>query len=344
VERTGRYHLPVKRAFAAAGHDVRLVHPMIARHFRQAVHPDQKTDDTDLEGIFQAACNGYGLREDPWDPISSELQLWARHRRDLVQKSTLLCCQILEHLESCLPGYAKCFDNVFNSRIAFVIAAAYPSPRAIDEAGVAGLIDLANREGVRVQDATLIRIVAWAKDAPQPDREAALHVRLLKALDRDRMMKEEHVHAVGRELVGLLVRTPYVRLLALPGINVVLAAELAGELGPITHYATGRVITGRAGLFPRRYQSDRVDHRRGKLVRQGNRRLRQVLLLAGETLARCNQHFQVLTARWRSQGRDPRDGYVRVAGRLARIAHQMVAGSSASAIPPVRGRRPCWGS
>ena len=337
VERTGRYHLPVKRAFTTAGHDVRVVHPMISRHFRQAAHPDQKTDDTDLEGIFQAACNGYGLLEAPWDPIYSELQLWARHRRDLVDKATLLCCQILEHLESCLPGYARCFDNVFKSGIALVIPDAYSTPQAIIEAGLAGLIELARREKVRVQNATLIRVLAWAQDAPQPDREAALQARFLKTFNRDRMIKEEQIQSTERELVGLLVQTPYVRLMALPGINVVLAAELAGELGPITHYATGRVITGRAGLFPRRYQSDRVDYRRGKLVRQGNRRLRQVLLLAAETLATNNQHFQVLDARWQRQGKDPRDSYVRIAGRLARITLQMVAGSAAFHHPACQG-------
>jgi len=57
VEQTGRYHKPAQRAFTAAGHDVRVMHPMISRHFRHAAHPGEKTDDTDLEGIVQATCN-----------------------------------------------------------------------------------------------------------------------------------------------------------------------------------------------------------------------------------------------------------------------------------------------
>jgi transposase len=337
VERTGRYHLPVKRAFAAAGFEVRLVHPMISRHFRRAAHPDQKTDDTDLEGIFQAGCNGYGMREEPWEAVYRQLQLWARHRRDLVQKSTLLCCQILEHLESCLPGYTRCFDNVFNSRIAFLIAGSYQSPQAILEAGITALTELARRSGVRAHQPTLIRVLAWAQDASHPDEDAPLHQRLLGQLNQDRITKEEHIQSIEGEMVNLLVQTPYVRLLALPGINVVLAAELSGELGPITHYATGRVITGRAGLYPRRYQSGPVDYRRGRLARQGNRRLRQVLLIAAETLCRCNNHFRVLQEKWRVQGKDPRDIYVRVAGRLARITLQMVAGSQAFRHPACQG-------
>jgi len=337
VERTGRYHRPVKRAFAAAGFDVRVIHPMISRHFRRAAFPNQKTDDTDLQGIIQAACHGYGLVDPHWEPVYSQLQLLVRHRRGLVYKSTKLCCQILEHLESCLPGYARCFDNVFNSGIALVIPRAYGTPRAVVTAGLAGLVELARRENVRVHKSTLIRILAWAEDAPSADREALLHQRLLGELNQDRIATEESIQVIEREIVGLLVQTPYVRLLALAGINVVLAAELAAELGPIEHYPTARVITGRAGLFPGRYQSGPVDYRRGRLVRQGNRRLRQALLMGADTLCRCNDYFRVMAKKWQIQGKDPRDIHVRVAGRLARIAFQMVAGSVAFRHPACQG-------
>jgi transposase len=49
-----------------------------------------------------------------------------------------------------------------------------------------------------------------------------------------------------------------VLLLSHPGINVVSAAELAGEMGPIANYAGPRSITGRAGLFPltRNFEAD----------------------------------------------------------------------------------------
>jgi hypothetical protein len=118
-----------------------------------------------------------------------------------------------------------------------------------------------------------------------------------------------------------------VRLLALAGINVVLASEFAGEAGPMVNYAKARTITGRAGLYPWRYQSDEVDYS-GGLARRGNRRLRQALLLAADTLIRCNDHFRTLAAKWRDQGTDPREIHVRVAGRFARIAFQMVTGTA----------------
>jgi transposase len=328
IEQTGTYHRPIQHAYAAAGFETRSVHPSISRHFREAGAYDNKTDPTDLEGIFLAAVMGFGLQQPTCDPVYTALQLLARHRRDLVHKTSLLRCQILEHLEACLPGYAKCFDDVFDTKIALFVARRYATPTAVAQAGLEGLTQLARLARIQVHSRTLLKIVGWAQNAAAADRDAALHHRLLGTLDDDRISKSKSIKSFEQELVDQLVQTPYVRLLALPGINVVLASEFAGEAGPMVHYANARVITGRAGLYPRRYQSDEVDLASGRLARRGNRRLRQALLLAADTLIRCNDHFRVLAAKWSDQGKDPRDVHVKVAGRFARIAFQMVTGTA----------------
>ena len=125
---------------------------------------------------------------------------------------------------------------------------------------------------------------------------------------------------------ALLVKTPYVLLLSWPGINVVTAAELAGEMGPIQNYPSDGAITGRAGLFPSRYQSDKVDRSDGPLVSRANHALRYVLLLIAENLLLCNAYFRRLGQRWQAQGVNPRIRHVRVAKHFCRIAYQMVAG------------------
>jgi transposase len=337
VERTGRYHLPVVRAYAAAGWETRIVHPNVSCHFRRVGSYDTKTDPIDANaGIFRAAVNGFGLQEPPRDPLYAALQLRVRQRRDLVEKESLLCNQILEHLQACLPGYAGCFDNIFNVNIGLVIPTRYATPAAVAQAGLEGLTELARLAQARVQQRTLLRILGWAQNAPTPDPDATLHQDWFLALNSDRTTKLKQIRAVERQIVGLLVQTPYVRLLALAGINVVNAAELAGEAGPMAHYATARILTGRAGLYPRRYQSDRVDTS-GGLARRGNRRLRQALLWGADTLMRCNDHFRVLAAKWADRGRDPRAVRVQVAGRYARIAFQMVTGSGAFRHPACQG-------
>ena len=89
IERTGRYHHPTQGAFAAAGFEVRIVHPFATKQFRQASDPGTKTDDTDLFAIQRAAVNGFALTELPRDDNWKELQLLIRHRRDLVVRRAI---------------------------------------------------------------------------------------------------------------------------------------------------------------------------------------------------------------------------------------------------------------
>jgi transposase len=338
IERTGRYHHVVRNAFAAAGYDVRIVHPHTTKHFRQPADPGIKTDDKDLAAIRLAAVNGFALQEHaPQEPWRS-LQLLARHRRDLVHKNTILCCQIREHLEAAMPGYAACFSNLWDSQLALPLVRHFSSPQALLQAGRQGLRRWAQQQQLRCHQQSLDTILAWAGQAPPPELAGTCHRQLALTLDDDRQRKTQEIYALERTLANLLVQTPYVLLLSFPGLNVVWSSEFAGEMGPISHYANAKTITGRAGLFPSRYQSDRVDHANGPLVRHGNHRLRAVILGIADTLINCNQYFRAMSGRWRGRGDDPRLVHTRVGLRFCRIAYHLVAGQRVFRHPAARER------
>lgn len=139
------------------------------------------------------------------------------------------------------------------------------------------------------------------------------------------------------EIAHLLVQTPYVLLLTMVGINVVSAAEFAGEMGPIKHYANAKAITGRAGLFPSRSQSDRVDHA-GPLIRCANRNLRAALLMVADNLLLCNHYFNSLAETWKRTDKDPRRTRVKIAARFSRISFHMVSGREVFSHPSLRER------
>jgi hypothetical protein len=136
----------------------------------------------------------------------------------------------------------------------------------------------------------------------------------------------KQIDASETEMAGFLVKTPYILLLTVTGINIVSAARLAGEAGPIEHYATPRGISGRAGLYRSRYQSDEVDRADGGLVRQCNRKLRGAALQVAENLIKCNVYYRGLSALWEDQKVDPRDRHCRIANRAMRMVYQLVAG------------------
>ena len=333
VERTGRYHHVVRDAFAAAGFEVRVVHPFATKQFRQPADPGNKTDDTDVSAIHRAAVNGFGLAEPAHDPTHHQIKLLARHRRDLVRKAVALRCKIRDHLNVFMPGFDGCFADPFQGGVALTVARRLGAPRAVREAGLAGLERTLRDAGVRFQGRTLDRIAAWAERAPDPSGDASIHQRIAMALEDDRQRKIQEIAVLESDLAELLARTPYILLLSVPGVNVASAAEFAGEMGPIGNYASSRSITRRAGLVPSRRQSDRVDRKDGPLVRQSNRSLRQAILTIADNLMTCNDHFRAAAARWREAGKDPRHSHVKIAGRFCRIAYQMAAGGRVFAHP-----------
>ena len=327
VEMTGTYHRPVQRAFRKAGSETRLVHPFASNHYRQPSHFDIKTDDRDLEGIFRAAVNGFGLLEPVWSEDYLLLQLLARHRRDLVQKRAKLQTQIRQYLERCLPGYADLFPGVslWKQSLPLFIARRAGSAAEIRAAGLSGMKHWLDEENVRYQSPTVGRLLAWAANAAGADPLARHLGPVWHALHDDWLAKTNQIVRLEREIARLLVKTPYILLLSHPGIKLVSAGEVAGETGPIEHYASAKAITGRAGLFPSRYQSDEVDCA-GSLAHLRNARLRAAWLLLGDNLTKCNDYFHGKAKNWEQSGVDPRDIRCRVANRATRAVFQMVSG------------------
>ena len=338
VERTDRYHHTVRRAFAAAGFETRIVHPFATSRLRQPSDPGDKTDDTDLAAIHRAAVNGFALVEHGLHEEWTTFQLLIRHRRDLVKKAAVLRVQAREHLDAALPGFAACFDDLWDRDCALHLARRFASPADLHAAGLDGLCRSLDDAGVRFQRRTLRPVLEWAAQAAAPDLGAAARRRFALALDDDRAQKGRDIQALERDIAAALARTPYVPLLSFPGVNVVSAADFAGEMGPIVYYANARAITGRAGLRPSRYQSDQVDKADGPLVRCCNRKLRAALLRIADNLIQCNHHFHALAHRWKEQGKDPRHTHVRAASRFCRIAFQIVAGRQVFRHPGLQGR------
>jgi hypothetical protein len=214
----------------------------------------------------------------------------------------------------------------------------FPSATSLRNAGVTVLCQSLRDAHIRFQQRTIQTVIDWAQQAAPSDIAADQHLRIVTALHQDRQQKTQQIQALERDIAGRLVLTPYILLLSFPGINVVSAADFAGEMGPMEHYANAKAITGRAGLRPSRYQSDAVDKANGPLVRVCNHALRAAILGIADNLIVCNHHFQALTTQWASQGKDPRHSRVKVGLRFSHIAFQMVAGRQVFRHPSIPGR------
>lgn len=325
IERTGTYHRPVQEFFRQAGYDVRLVHAYASCQHRQSADPGNKTDDTDLAGIFRAAVNGFGLVDPPWPEDYLHVQVLVRQRRSLVRKTTSLQCQIREVLHGLMPGYAECFEKFWESTTALPLARHTGSAEAVRQAGRAGLQRFLHQAQLRAHPHSLSKILAWAENAPPPAPAAAYQRPILGYLLDDLLSKNQQINELEQLSAGLLARLPFLLLLAIPGINVVSAAEFAGEMGPPALYGNANAITGRAALMPSRYQSDRVDRADGRLRRAGNRRLRFALLQIADNLLRHNHHYQAQATARRWVEKHRRWVCIKIAKAFSRLAFAMLS-------------------
>src|SRR5580700_8749293 len=224
IERTGRYHRVVQRYFAAAGFETRILHPFVTKQYRQTKDPGNKTDDTDLAAIHRATVTGCALLEVTRDEAWTTLQLLVRHRRDLVCKGAALNCQIREHLEAAVPGFAACFDKLWESPLPWHLLRLYPTPAQLQAAGMTALCQSLQQAGIRFQRRTVQTVLDWADRAAPGDVAAGQHHRIALALYDDRQRKTLEIQALERDIAARLVHTPYVLLLSFPGINVVSSA------------------------------------------------------------------------------------------------------------------------
>lgn len=328
VERTGRYFVPPMRAFQQAGFETRIVHPFATKQYRRPADPGNKTDANDLAAMHRAAVAGFGLVEEQLDEGHRGLRLWVRHRRDLVQKAGALACQIRDHLHPAMPGYDGLFADFFGHRAARAVARWCASPQQVRELGAKALEARLRAAEIPFQKRTIDKILAWAREAAgQPAApDADVHHALWTEFDDMHADARRRIVEAERHSAGLLAATPYIRLLMIPGIGVVSAADFAGEMGPIANYAGANNITGRAGLYPSRYQSDQTDRADGPLVRNANRRLRATLMRIADNLVRCNRYYRGQAERDRARGDRELEIRVRVAKRFSRLAFACVAG------------------
>ncbi|TWU07889.1 IS110 family transposase [Stieleria varia] len=327
VEMTGIYHKPIVAAFQKAGVETRIVHPFASSHYRKALHPDSKTDDNDLEAIFHAAVNGYGLSILPVDETYLALQRLVRHRRNLVKQRSRIQVQVRALMHQSMPGYADLWedDKFFYNAIGFAVAKPFSSAEEIKQAKSSGMARFLRKKKIRFQERTLDKIYAWSLQAAEPVVLQCLFTEQWKQLAEIHTILSTQITGTEIEMAHFLVKTPYILLLSITGINVVSAGELAGEAGPIEHYASHSAINGRAGLYPTRYQSDEVD-RTNHVAKNCNRRLRAACILIAKNLIKCHPFYRGLAAVLKNRGVATMDRLCRMANRANRMVFQIVSG------------------
>ena len=212
------------------------MHPFASSHYRKPLHPDNKTDDTDLEAIFHAAINGYGLASLPVSEGYQSLQRLARHRRNLVKQRARLQIQIRVLMHQAMPGYADLWedDKLFNNSIALPIAKQFTSAEAITTAKQTAMAKYLRSIKKRFQERTLDKIHAWSLRAADAAPLQELLTEQWKQLAENHALLTSQINETERKTAHFLVQTPYMLLLSVTEINSFLLANSPAKQAPLS--------------------------------------------------------------------------------------------------------------
>lgn len=337
IEQTGRYHVPI-RGVLRKHWDVQMVHPSATKQLRQPADPGNKTDPTDLRAIVRAMIVGYGTAEPELSPRWVDWRLVSREREALVRRRAWVRVRLQMRIEALMPGYPALFGCLWSSPVPLALAEQYGSAAALLSAGEEAILECVRQAGSYVQRRTVARVLAWAAEAAPADPGAGISHRLLYDQHELLSLLEAQIGCYERDLAEYLVDTPFVLLLGIPGINVVSAASYGAELGPIEHYLHPTKITGRAGIYPSRYQSDETDLADGPLVGRRNARLRDAIFEIAHNLLCHNAYFKAWGELRQKRKWAKQKIHVAVACKFVRISYWMLAGRMVFQHPCVRGR------
>jgi transposase len=104
---------------------------------------------------------------------------------------------------------------------------------------------------------------------------------------------EKEADRLQRQAAALIAAAPKLQadcelLQSIPGVGTATAQVILAELPEVSHFAAAQQAAAYAGLAPREYRSGTSVHKRTRLSKAGNARLRKALYLPTLTAIRFN--------------------------------------------------------
>ncbi len=121
---------------------------------------------------------------------------------------------------------------------------------------------------------------------------------------------ERSIHDVEDEMKALVDKHPLLArdvalLCSIYGVAFLSATLILGELGDLRRFQQARQLTGFAGLNPRVVESGSSVHKRPRLSKQGNARVRHALYLCAMVAIRGGNDFRYTYERFIQKGKTP---------------------------------------
>lgn len=245
---------------AEAGFNLVHVPGLAVNRARQGtVGGENKSDPRDARTIADQVRTRSDLRRiEPATEIDLEIRLLSGRRRDLVDAQTQRLARMHDLLVGIFPGLEACLD--LKTKGPLHLLTRYVTPDELRTAGKKRLVrHLKAGAGLPNVDALADRALAMAAEQAIAVPAERMTARLIRELATEALASRARVSEIDRELQSLLERHPDAALIrSLPGMGVVLTAELIAEAGNLSRFRSADALASAAGMAPVLRQSGRT--------------------------------------------------------------------------------------
>jgi transposase len=302
VEATGHYWKNLFAALTAAGHQVALLNPLLARRFQDASLERTKTDAIDATGLARLAFEKRPAPTRLHDEASEVLRELVRHRDRLRQDFDDRVRQLHRLVDLGFPEFTR-YVRGLDSMLATCLLAEYPTAHAFARATPRRLARLRYDGRHLVGDELARQLIETAKHSVGHHHGPAYTLQarhICQDLDlwRRRLAEIEHdiedlldTHEVGK------------LLLTIDGIGPQSVARIIAAVGDPARFTCAAAFAAYVGVVPGLRQSGKRSSVRAAIAPLGNARLRMALWMPVLGAVRRNPWLRAFYERLRAAGK-----------------------------------------
>jgi len=169
-----------------------------------------------------------------------------RTRRKFISRRTASQNVITGLVDQLFPGLWDKDDSIFSERWgkgSLLVIERYPTPKRILRLGEARLARFLRKNNTKLTDRTARKIISAARCTLVSCNplEQTMDIFALRSHLKVYRLYQEIIMSLENEIAHLLVQSPGVYLLSIPGISVTYAAEIIAEIGDISRFAYASV-------------------------------------------------------------------------------------------------------
>jgi transposase len=322
MEATGHYWKNLFAVLAAAGHEVALLSPLLARRFQDSSLERTKTDAIDAAGLARLAFEKRPAPTRLHDDVADSLRELVRHRDRLRQDFDDRVRQLHRLVDLGFPEFTR-YVRGLDSMLAACLLAEYPTAHAFARATPRRVARL-RYDGRRLVGAELAEQLVNAAKRSVGQHHGPAYTLQARHICQDLDLWRRRLADIERDIENLLETHEVGRLLtSIDGIGPQSAARVVAAVCDPARFKSAAAFAAYVGVVPSLRQSGKRVATRAPIAPLGNARLRMALWMPVLSAVRRNPWLRAFYERLRAAGKPPKLALVAAMRKLLHAVYSV---------------------